>query len=463
MQFYHDENQKFTDSELLVPLTPNFNTSSYVEFSITPSGGHLQLSDTRLAFAVDLPESVVPENFFASKLFEYLELSINHTIVSSRSSDNDYALTNYFLTRMNWDETSLKTSGSLEGYWDNLNYDSGHFTLENIANEELSEQPTNPFTDERRKQAEKIEKSGKIFFRYYFVTKINAGLALSPQPLPKNVPIKLTFVRADASKSVLSVMADNKDPISERVLDLINPTLYTSFIQSEHYDRKYANHRISRVTFPFLDYKIHRELLLNGVDQFKLKIAEGKIFKHFYIIIENNIPHYLVYLMHTTYRFNLGKLPSALAFAFISPAAFKGDYSNDTTNFKSHSLESFDLQIDSKSIVGYPISQVGNSTLPFYYKFLKECNFYANNYSSGPMTYDAFRKFNFLVVENLRRKNITQGQLIVKLKFKKILNEKLILIIMPVYKKILTFDEYFIPEISDPSESRSDLTMEDET
>ena len=146
----------------------------------------------------------------------------------------------------------------------------------------------------------------------------------------------------------------------------------------------------------------------------------------------------------------------------IPPAAFQGDYDKDTTNFKSHSLESFDLQVDSKSLVGYPISQVGESTLPFYYKFLKECNFYGNNYSTGPMTYDAFRRFNFLIVENLKRKNITQGQLIVKLKFKNILPEKMYLLIMPVHKKSLTFDEFFVPEITDANDtSNNDYQMDE--
>ena len=102
---------------------------------------------------------------------------------------------------------------------------------------------------------------------------------MSPQPLPKQVPIKITFYRADASKSLLStVIEDNGDPKAvnpDRVIKLINPTLHASFLQSEHYDRKYANHRIGRVSFPFLDSTIHRELLFNGVDQFKIKITEG--------------------------------------------------------------------------------------------------------------------------------------------------------------------------------------------
>ena len=282
MQFYHDEAEKFSDSEVLVPLSPNFNTSSYLEFQINPTGGHLQLSDTRLSLSVDLPEDLVPENFFVSKLFECCEISINHTVITSKSSDNDYSLTNYFMTRMNWDEATLRTTGSLEGYWENKSFDASHFQLFKDSSGLLVE---NSNTLKRRQEAEKIIIDDKIFYRYHFIVRINSGIAMTPQPLPKNVPIKLTFFRADAEKSLLAADMDSSgDPLSKyssRVVKLINPLLHASFVQSEHYDRKYANHRISRVNFPFLDFQIHRELLLNGVDQFKLKICDGK-FKFLY-------------------------------------------------------------------------------------------------------------------------------------------------------------------------------------
>ena len=65
------------------------------------------------------------------------------------------------------------------------------------------------------------------------------------------------------------------------------------------------------------------------------------------------------------------------------------------------------------------------------------------------MTYEAFSRFNFMIVENLRRKNILAGQLTVSLKFTEILSKKLYLVIMPVYKKVMTFDEFYTPEIHD--------------
>ena len=118
--------------------------------------------------------------------------------------------------------------------------------------------------------------------------------------------------------------------------------------------------------------------------------------------------------------------------------------------------------MDARSLVGYPITRQSNISVPFYYKFLKECNFYGNNYSSSPMTYEAFSKFNFMIVENLRRRNILSGQLTVTLKFSEILNKKLYLVIMPVYKKVLTFDEFYTPEISE-THSLNETNFETET
>ena len=146
-----------------------------------------------------------------------------------------------------------------------------------------------------------------------------------------------------------------------------------------------------------------------------------------------------------------------MAFAFISPEAFKGDYTRSLNNFKSQGIESFDLKVDGKSLSGYPLTLTGNQYLSFYYKFLKECNFYNNNYSSGALSYDAFQDYNFMIVENLRRKKLFNGQLTLKLKFKHILNHKLYLIIMPVHKKVLNFDEYYQPEVVESSNARDDI------
>ena len=65
------------------------------------------------------------------------------------------------------------------------------------------------------------------------------------------------------------------------------------------------------------------------------------------------------------------------------------------------------------------------------------------------MTYDEFKTENFLVVENLQRYKIYNGDLVAKLKFKGPLDKKLFLYMCPIYQKKLTFDEFLNITVSD--------------
>ena len=87
--------------------------------------------------------------------------------------------------------------------------------------------------------------------------------------------------------------------------------------------------------------------------------------------------------------------------------------------------------------------------MDFYHKFLKVTNFFDNPYSNGPLSYEEFGKGNFLIVENLQRLKIHDGDLTARLKFKRQLTQKLYLVMMPIYQKKITFDDYFNVTISD--------------
>ena len=100
------------------------------------------------------------------------------------------------------------------------------------------------------------------------------------------------------------------------------------------------------------------------------------------------------------------------------------------------------MSVDSVSLPGYPLQRKGYNYNDYYYKFLKETHFFDNPFSPGPMTYDEFKSENFLLVENLQRYKIYNGDLVAKLKFKGPLNKKLFLYMCPIYQKKLTFDEF---------------------
>ena len=103
-------------------------------------------------------------------------------------------------------------------------------------------------------------------------------------PLPKDLPIKLTFYRADAEKSLVSVSLNDDRSESkstydlDRSIKLINPVLELVNTQSDELDKKYAQHRLPSLALPFVDKQIRREILFDGIDNFQINIKNGSYF-----------------------------------------------------------------------------------------------------------------------------------------------------------------------------------------
>ena len=60
-----------------------------------------------------------------------------------------------------------------------------------------------------------------------------------------------------------------------KVIPLINPILRCYFVESSEADRFYSKNKMYDVSIDFLDYSLRRELLMQGISQFNLKLFEG--------------------------------------------------------------------------------------------------------------------------------------------------------------------------------------------
>lgn len=145
--------------------------------------------------------------------------------------------------------------------------------------------------------------------------------------------------------------------------------------------------------------------------------------------------------------FILGPLPVCIIFGLLPVET--NDYMGSSTCFKAHGLDTFELSVNSVNLPGFPLKAQGDTYMDFYHKFLKVTNFFDNPYSNGPLTYQDFTDGNFLVVENLQRLKVYNGDLMARLKFKNLLSEKLYLVMCPIYQKRLTFDEFYNVTVSD--------------
>lgn len=273
MQVFEDEALCAIDSERIRYLSPIFNTTSKLEFMINPNNCYADLASSRLKFSVDIPIEFVPDSYFTSKLFEHLEVQINYVSCTTKSTDLDYILTDFFTSKLNYTSEHIATIGSLQGIWG----------INNMNAVDLDAQRNKYEIGKRQAHGETHTIDGKHYLRYYFIIRLNSGV-IENHPLPKDLPIKLTLYRADAERSLISVsLSEDKSQSNanyelDRSIKLINPVLELVNTQSDELDKKYAQHRLPSLALPFLDKQIRREILFDGIDNFQINIKNGKLF-----------------------------------------------------------------------------------------------------------------------------------------------------------------------------------------
>ena len=92
-----------------------------------PDKRYLDLGQTLLSFSVLIPSQMVPgwvqklviiflnvfsENFLGSNLFENLEIYLNHELITTKSSDSDYVITDMIFLRENYNGGNFKTENA---------------------------------------------------------------------------------------------------------------------------------------------------------------------------------------------------------------------------------------------------------------------------------------------------------------------------------------------------------------
>ena len=176
---------------------------------------------------------------------------MNHVSCTSKSTDSDYFLTDFFTSKLNYTKAHIQTIGSLQGIWG----------VDNLDAKKLNDDNYSQFKDRRRRDCERKVIDGNNYLRYSFIIRLNSGV-IENHPLPKTVPIKLIFYRADAEKSLLSMNLNAEKTESQssydldRSIRLINPLLELVNTQSQELDKKYSLHKLPDLDLPFLDKQI---------------------------------------------------------------------------------------------------------------------------------------------------------------------------------------------------------------
>ena len=171
----YERDRTYDESHKTIDYTPTFNSSSKLEFNILPDKRFLSLRDSILFFTVDIPDFMVPDNFFGNALFECIDLYINHELVTSKASNADNYLSDYFISRQIYNEPFSNTANAIYGCFNDSNLDASEMT--------------SMYTNSRRKTAKSHTISSVKYYRYELCVPLNLGLGNR-----KSSPITHTFV-----------------------------------------------------------------------------------------------------------------------------------------------------------------------------------------------------------------------------------------------------------------------------
>ena len=254
---------------------------------------------------------------------------ISHVTVQQKSSENDNLISSFMMDRINIPDGVLDRIGMLEGYYSSNSLSARSLYSEHgLSPDEIAKLPAvgevrdhHPEISLRRKGAHRetaiLGSESRQCYRYQFICKLNSPYAKTKHPLPRMAPLSITFHRAPAAKSLISLKLnqshENVAAYPFPSIKLINPTLNLAMAHSEYYDKKYLPHKLEKIFFPFSEMSIRRDTLVAGQSDFKLKLSDGP-------------------------------LPTHITFGLMKPNDWDGSFESSITHFKPYGLEYFDLQ-----------------------------------------------------------------------------------------------------------------------
>lgn len=245
-----------------------------IQYEIKPNGAFIDWSRVFIKFDVKLDDRIVPDNYFASKVFDKVELCVNNKELNKANRSDLPYLTRYFTSKLNYSDSNLTQLGELEGYWSNLNPQSDVIIADDALDAEKPEF--------RRKNA--VESTGANGIKYWthqIIFPLDVGLSSLTKPLPKDCFFDIEFHLAKSCKAVMGLDVPVNDKIGDITgslpLKILNPQLEVTFFYSDYFDGKLSPHRLSKVKWPFTMPTVHSKLLQDGLDIHQVRIAHGNI------------------------------------------------------------------------------------------------------------------------------------------------------------------------------------------
>ena len=257
------------------------------------------------------------------------------------------------------------------------------------------------------------DENGVMVRRYDFSIIPDCGFLGDPEPLAKNIELKLRFDREPSSYGVLKILENKDEDSSFLSKPLVIKDCYSvlQYVASEQLRDQYET--------------INSAPLIYEYDENEVIIKN----------LEQNVMNIRINSLHG------GKKPSYMFAGIIETDALQGSSAMTSTGFKQHDVKEFNILINGHSVNGYPIqTPVGSSTYALA-QWLETTDRLNNNHCGGSFNIRSF-KDNFIWSHNFETAEPYEGWISVELKLEKVYTSNMSIVIWLITPCELAIDKY---------------------
>ena len=294
----------------------------------------------------------------------------------------------------NFDADAVKTSYTMEGYFDNLNMSSK--TIEGNASYKSTRNETCYHNTTAKTRS------------WEFIICPNFGFLGSPEPLMKDCELKLSFDRSNAYTSLLGGTAAKAMTAPIKIHDAVAITEYISSPSL-------------RTFFDHIEY----EPIMYEYDACDVLIK--------------TIP-----TGETDIRFDNirgGNVPIAMFAGIIPQTCLQGDKDLSSTYFRNNNVKEMTFTLNGAPVNGYPLTLRHENPIPAMQKFLDSTGRYYNVTAGETLTALEF-KYNFLWSHQFEAENSSQGWLGVDFKLTKAFTTNMCLVVWIITPTATSLDKF---------------------
>ena len=380
---------------------PKLNTDDILEFQVCESKYQVLLSDVYLHFVVTIPQSnlsgadLVPQNWFGAKQFSSVEVKLNDESVSRRSMPNEYALSAYINSILNYSKGTLKTGLKTLGIFDDTNL---------VTSQIDALVKAGSWAGHKRQR-----KGVGNTFTYEIIMPIDNTIFYSDDFLPSGQRWSLSFERAETKYSTLVSVPSTDMANVKKVLPLEDVYLMIPYVNDEKMNQMESNWVHRPISVGYDSYQLQRFSLESGSPNIRL----------------SNIIN--------------GKLPKLLLYGIMHESAYMGSFEESSTKFSQHNLIEVDMLLNGVSVQGMPLKMTSECVSVPYTRFLNTTKSFMDKSTSEIIPLQEYHDYHFLQVSTFSE---TTGALSFEFTFSGNVPTGLILVTCSIFDVNMEIDKF---------------------